>query len=483
MKFPDSRLAAGADVVIETYFHIITSSGGYGVYSNSNLGLQMQVLNDAFAGSGFSFDYGGGANVQTVANDKWHIHNFGQSQANIDMWKELKVDGPNILNVYVLPELYDNGGQIFGYANFPSNYAAYPLKDGIHTWTSSMTNGGFTDYEEGDTLVHMVGHWMGLWHTFQGGCLGIGDEVADTPSQLKPQWATCNPDLVGNNEPDSCPQEPGNDPIRNYMSSSYDICKNTFSALQRVRMQKQWGTYRDPDGLGVCYPPLHVKQLKAQVVKNKNKNKWFAKVQVMEGNRLPGVIVEMEVLDESGNLQVASCVTNQNGVCTTKQIVVHVSNAFVFVKITDLFKSTEYAPSIFKDGSLGSFIIGQPAASEETQAASPIFADLFRLKTKLKDNGTWKLKIVANERYDRGGLELVMHAYPDGNGESVWATCTTPAGRHDETGKCATKFVRLAANVKFAVVQLFVDGFDRGLMVVPKPMLDEDEFGLDRLAE
>lgn len=97
--------------MIKTYFHIITSSGGYGVYSNSNLGLQMQVLNDAFAGSGFSFDYGGGANVQTVANDKWHIHNFGQSQANIDMWKELKVDGPNILNVYVLPELYDNGGQ------------------------------------------------------------------------------------------------------------------------------------------------------------------------------------------------------------------------------------------------------------------------------------------------------------------------------------------------------------------------------------
>jgi hypothetical protein len=183
--------------------------------------------------------------------------------------------------------------------------------------------------------------------------------------------------------------------------------------------------------------------------------------------------------DESSNLQVASCVTNQNGVCTTKRIVVHVSDAFVFVQVTGLFKSTEYAPSIFKDGSLGSFIIGQPAASEETQAASPIFADLFKLKTKLKDNGTWKLKIVANERYDRGGLELVMHAYPDGIRESVSATCTTP----DETGQCVTKFVRLAANVKFAVVQLFVDGFDMGLMVVPKPMLDEDEFGLDRLAE
>ncbi len=99
---------------------------------------------------------------------------------------------------------------------------------------------GFTPYDKGRTTTHEVAHYLGLDHTFAGGCVSgsppacysNGDRICDTPAEQSANYDICPPSVRN-----TCPAQPGNDPIENYMDYSEDLCMDRFSTEQMRRMR------------------------------------------------------------------------------------------------------------------------------------------------------------------------------------------------------------------------------------------------------
>ena len=215
---------------IPTYVHVITNSAGAGAPTSQQIANQMKVLNDAFNQWGHSFTL---VSTDTTANNSWYTCSGGSCETQ--MKTTLHKGGKNDLNIY----LNNMGGGLLGWATFPWQYASAPTMDGVVVLTASLPNGSAAPYNLGDTATHEVGHWMGLYHTFQGGCNGQGDGVSDTPAERSPAYGC----PVGR---DSCTgrKTPGLDPIENFMDYSDDACMDRFTAGQDSRMDAMITAYR-----------------------------------------------------------------------------------------------------------------------------------------------------------------------------------------------------------------------------------------------
>lgn len=215
--------------VINVYFHVV-SDGAIGNIPNIWINNQIGALNSAFSGTGWSFNLPAG-NVNRTSNASWYYGCYGP--AGDAMKNALRQGTADDLNIYTCRP--SNG--ILGYATFPSGYGSQPGLDGVVLLDESLPGGSAAPYDLGDTGSHEVGHWMGLYHTFQGGCNRNNDLVSDTPAHL------VNYDCVPS---DTCTgtRYPGVDPIHNFMNYTDDACINQFTPGQDGRMDAQFSAYR-----------------------------------------------------------------------------------------------------------------------------------------------------------------------------------------------------------------------------------------------
>jgi hypothetical protein len=143
----------------------------------------------------------------------------------------LNWDTKRYLNIYT-----NDAAGYLGYATFPQQNAGQAQDGVVLLWSSVGRNSlGGPPYNLGRTATHEVGHWLGLFHTFQGGCgtagapYTSGDLISDTNREKDPAFG-CTPAA-------SACAGAGMNPIENYMDYSNDACMNKFTPEQMNRMR------------------------------------------------------------------------------------------------------------------------------------------------------------------------------------------------------------------------------------------------------
>jgi len=250
-SFARTRIEAQYDPSVQKYripvvVHILERNNGTGGMPDSRVTSQIEILNEDFLA--ISGTNGGpGTDIQIEfylatedpsgnpttgitrsVNDTWY--NDGGAYYNSLAW-----DTNRYLNIYT-----NNGGGALGYVpNLPQGGIAGLNSDRVVILHSTFgRNAPFNPYNLGRTVTHEVGHYLGLEHTFAGGCSGTsytnGDWIVDTNPESSPTGGCPNSRT-------SCGQPA---PIHNYMDYSYDICMNQFTPEQANRMRCSLIHYR-----------------------------------------------------------------------------------------------------------------------------------------------------------------------------------------------------------------------------------------------
>ncbi len=237
--------------------HIIHQNGTENI-SDALVSTGIQHLNDAFANEGY-YDQGTGVDTEIQfclasrdpdGNATSGINRVVSPYTNVTLETEdddlkdvIRWNPTHYINIWVVDEICSNvqGCGVAGYAYFPSSHGN--PEDGLVVearWFGSSPSNS-------SVITHEIGHYLGLYHTFEGGCpngdcLQNGDRVCDTPpdqsiaaSPCSFPANTCDTDvnLTDPNNPFTTDQD---DMIINYMDYGDWDCYSAFTFGQKDRM-------------------------------------------------------------------------------------------------------------------------------------------------------------------------------------------------------------------------------------------------------
>jgi hypothetical protein len=210
---PESRVRSQIDILNEDFQAIAGSNGANG--NNGLIQFHLATVDpDGNATTGITYD----------VNNTWYNDSGSY-------WNSLAWDTHNYLNIYT----NDASGYLGYVPDIPQGGIVGSNSDRVVVLHSSFGNNGpiGPPYNKGRTTTHEVGHYLGLWHTFDGGCASgsncynNGDRICDTNPESSPEYY-CS---TGSS---SCGST---DPIHNYMDYSEDLCLWEYTPEQINRMR------------------------------------------------------------------------------------------------------------------------------------------------------------------------------------------------------------------------------------------------------
>jgi hypothetical protein len=227
---------------IPVVVHVIQHSNGDGYISPTMVQSQIDILNEDFLAltgtngapgtdcqvrfSLATTDPGGSSTtgITYSVDNNWFNDNGSY-------WNSLGWDTDRYMNIYT----NDASGYLGYVPDLPQGGIVGQSNDRIVVyWESFGRNSPYgAPYDQGRTATHEVGHYLGLYHTFDGGCASTsgcnsnGDLICDTNPESGPNW-----DCPSN--PSSCGSS---DPVHNYMDYTDDLCMWEFTQEQARRMR------------------------------------------------------------------------------------------------------------------------------------------------------------------------------------------------------------------------------------------------------